>query len=248
MTVFATTVQARMGSSRLPGKVLEQVAGKPMLELMVERLKRVPSGGPVIICTTDNVADDAICALGERLDVGVWRGSEVDVLGRVLGASRAYGVDVVVETTGDCPLIDPDVVERVVSSYRASNVDYASNILARTYPIGMDTQVFATEVLADVARRTDDATDHEHVSLFIYNHPELYSLKNFPAPPELAWPDLRLTLDTPEDLALIRAIFDRLYPNDPAFTLGDIVRLLRARPELVNLNAQVRHRWVRQSA
>ena len=165
-----------------------------------------------------------------------------------IGAARAYGIDVVVETTGDCPLIDPDVVERVISSYRASNVDYASNILSRTYPIGMDTQVFATDVLADVARRTNDATDHEHVSLFIYNHPELYSLKNVPAPPGLAWPDLRLTLDTPEDLALIRAIFDRLYPDDPAFTLGDIVRLLRARPELVNLNAQVRHRWVRQSA
>lgn len=248
MTVFATTVQARMGSSRLPGKVLAHAAGRPMLELMVERLKRVPSGGPVIICTTVNAADDAICALGERLDVGVWRGSEDDVLGRVLGAARAYGVDVIIETTGDCPLIDPDVVESVISSYRASNVDYASNILDRTYPIGMDTQVFATEVLADVARRTNDATDHEHVSLFIYNHPELFSLKNVPAAPELDWPDLRLTLDTPEDLALIRAIFECLYPDDPAFTLWDIVRLLRARPELVNLNAQVQHRWVQQSA
>lgn len=238
------TIEARMTSTRLPGKVLKEAVGKPMLELMIERLRCVPSLDGIVVATTTNKTDAPVAALAERLGVGLWRGSENDVLRRVLDAATHHGIDVIVETTGDCPLIDPAVVEDCIRVYRAAKVDYLSNVLERTYPIGMDTQVFATSVLADVARRTQDPADHEHVSLYIYRHPEVYSLRNVPAPPALARPELALTLDTPEDYALIKAVFEELYPNNPAFTLADVLALLDRRPGIAAMNAHVRRKKV----
>jgi spore coat polysaccharide biosynthesis protein SpsF len=241
---IVATIEARMTSSRLPGKVLMQAAGKPMLQHMIERLQRVPSLDGVVVATTVNATDDPTCELAEGLGVGYHRGSEADVLQRVLDAARAHDVDVIVETTGDCPLIDPVLVEACVQGYLAAGVDYVSNILERTYPIGMDTQVFATDVLADVASRTSDPDDHEHVSLYIYRHPEIYTLKNMPGPPELSRPTLGLTLDTPEDYELLRAVFEALYPSNPAFSLGDVLKLLDTDPRLAEINAHIRRKHV----
>ena len=238
------TIEARMTSTRLPGKVLMEILGRPVLELMVERLRRVPSLDGIVIATTVNAADDPVAALAERLGVGVWRGSEHDVLRRVLDAARHHRIDVIVETTGDCPLIDPAAVEECIRVYRAAKADYVSNTLERTYPIGMDTQVFATSVLADAAKRTDDAGDHEHVSLYIYRHPETYTLRNVPAPAHLRRPELALTLDTPEDFALIRAVFEELYPRNPAFGLADVMALLDRRPDIARINTHVRRKKV----
>ncbi|MBP2316829.1 cytidylyltransferase domain-containing protein [Azospirillum soli] len=239
---IVATIEARMTSTRLPGKVLRPAVGKPYLELMVERLKRVPSLDGIVIATTTNATDDPVVELAERLGVGWYRGSEEDVLTRVLEAAKAHAVDVIVETTGDCPVIDPDIVEQCIASYRAGGADYVSNFLVRDYPIGMETQVFATDVLADVARRTDDPSDHEHVSLFIYRHPELYRLRDVVAPPELTDPDLRLTLDTPEDDRLLSLLFERLYPRHPAFTLADILGLIRDEPALRAINGHVQRK------
>jgi spore coat polysaccharide biosynthesis protein SpsF len=238
------TIEARMTSSRLPGKVLVEAEGKPMLELMVERLRAVPELDQVVIATTVNASDDPVEALARRLGIGVWRGSEEDVLMRVLDAARAHAADVIVELTGDCPLIDPALVSRTIRAYRATKVDYCSNILARSWPIGMDTQVFATDVLADVARRTDDPHDHEHVSLYIYRHPEIYSLHGIEAPPSEHRPDTRLTLDTREDLEVIRALFAALRPADPTFPVGRMIEWLDAHPDVAAINASVRHRHV----
>ncbi|TCS62995.1 cytidylyltransferase domain-containing protein [Varunaivibrio sulfuroxidans] len=234
------TIEARMTSSRLPGKVLKPVLGRPMLALMVERLRRVSALDGIVIATTVNATDDPLVDLAENLGVGVFRGSEDDVMGRVLGAARAHGADVIVETTGDCPLIDPAIVQRCVEAYAAADVDYLSNVLTRSYPIGMDTQVFAADILADAAARTDDPRDREHVSLYIYNHPERYRLQNVAAPPALRDPNLALTLDTAEDLALIAAVFEALYPENPDFRLDDILRLLARKPELREINRHVR--------
>lgn len=243
MKIIAT-IEARMTSSRLPGKVLLPAQGKPMLTRMVERLRLVPSLDGIVVATTVNAADDSIEALAAQLGIGCWRGSEDDVLKRVLDAAHAFKADVIVELTGDCPLIDPAIVEHCIQAYKEAGVDYLSNILERTYPIGMDTQVFATSVLDDVARRTDDATDHEHVSLYIYRHPELYSLKNVAAPTDLFDPELRLTLDTKQDYELIDTVFSALLPKGPDFTLGDVLTLLKAHPELRKINDHVAHRWV----
>lgn len=239
------TIEARMTSTRLPGKVLLPAQGAPMLARMVERLKLVPSLDGIVVATTVNVTDNPIEELARDLGIGCWRGSEDDVLERVRDAAHAYDVGIIVELTGDCPLIDPAIVEQCIQAYRMASVDYLSNVLERTYPIGMDTQVFARSVLDDVARRTDDPTDHEHVSLYIYRHPELYTLRNVAAPDSLRDPDLRLTLDTPQDYQLIQAVFDELLPTlGPGFSLADILALLRAQPELRKINDHVAHRWV----
>jgi spore coat polysaccharide biosynthesis protein SpsF len=238
------TIEARMTSTRLPGKVLLEAAGKPLLEHMVERLRRARSLDAVVIATTDQPDSDPIAALAERLGVGCFRGSEEDVLSRVLGAARAYNAEVIVETTGDCPLLDPEVIDRVVGEYRASGVDYCSNALEPTYPRGMDTQVFATAVLAEVDELTDRPQDREHVSLYIYEHPERYRLRNVPFErPETS--ALRLTLDTDEDYALIKAVFEALYPADPRFGLAAMLAFLDEHPELASLNQHVMQKPVR---
>ncbi|NJL50243.1 MAG: NTP transferase domain-containing protein [Blastochloris sp.] len=239
------TIEARMGSTRLPGKVLANISGRPALEVMIERLRLVPELDDIVIATTTAEADCEIDQLANRVSVRSWRGSEDDVLCRVLDAATAHQADVIVELTGDLPLIDPAIVSRVVQLYRHARVDYASNVLTRTYPIGMDTQVFSCAVLADVARRTDDATDREHVSLYIYKHPEIYSLANVPAPPEETRPDLRLTLDTAEDLTLIRTVHAALAAAEgPGFPLSSMLAFLDARPDIAAINAAVPHRWV----
>jgi spore coat polysaccharide biosynthesis protein SpsF len=231
-----------MTSSRLPGKVLLEAAGKPLLEHMVERLRRARTLDAIVIATTDEAASDPIVALAERLGVGCFRGSEDDVLGRVLGAAQAHQADVIVETTGDCPLIDPAVLDLVVGRFHAGGVDYCSNTLERTYPRGLDVQAFPTAVLAEVAGLTDEPADREHVSLYIYEHPERYRLRSVVSGrPELG--DLRLTVDTPEDYALIRAIFEALHPRD--FGLQDVLDLLERSPELRELNRHVQQKPVR---
>jgi spore coat polysaccharide biosynthesis protein SpsF len=238
------TIEARMTSTRLPGKVLARAAGRPLLQHMIERLARCPALDAIVVATTTNPADDPIEALAGELGAGCFRGSEEDVLGRVLGAARADGADLIVETTGDCPLIDPAIVGEVIAAFREGEVDYCSNTLEPTYPRGMDVQVFPTGVLAEVDRLTDDPADREHVSLYIYEHPQRYRLLGVRAePPRDA--DLRLTVDTPEDLALVRAVFDELYPVDPAFGLSDILDLLDARPELRELNREIQQKPVR---
>jgi len=238
------TIEARMSSTRLPGKVLLTAQGKSMLELMVERLRLVPSLTGVAIATTTNSADDIIATTAQRLGVDCHRGSEDDVMERVLNTARQVKADVIVETTGDCPLIDPGSVERCIQAWLAGGHDYVANVLKRTYPIGMDTQVFATDILADAFSRTDDVEEHEHVSLFIYRHPELYRLLNLEAEGRHLRPELRLTLDEPKDYELITWIFDRLYPANPAFGLDDMVALLDAHPEMAALNRDIRHRHV----
>ena len=233
-----------MTSSRLPGKVLLEAAGKPLLEHMVERLRRARTLDAIVIATTAEAASDPIVALAERLGVGCFRGSEDDVLGRVLGAAQAHDAELIVETTGDCPLIDPAVLDLVVDTFNEGRVDYCSNTLERTYPRGLDVQAFPTAVLAEVAELTDEPADREHVSLYIYEHPERYRLRSVVSGrPELG--ELRVTVDTPEDYALIRAIFEALYPHDPAFALQDVLDLLERDPHLRELNRHVQQKPVR---
>jgi spore coat polysaccharide biosynthesis protein SpsF len=165
-------------------------------------------------------------------------------MGRVLGAAQAFSIDTIVELTGDCPLIDPAIIDRCVEVFHSNNVDYCSNILTRTYPIGMDTQVFRSEVLADAYRRTSDLHDREHVSLYIYRHPERYSLHGVIAPHRQTWRDLRLTVDTHEDFELISAVFEQFRNSSDGFGLDQILDFLRNRLDLVDVNRHVEHRYV----
>jgi spore coat polysaccharide biosynthesis protein SpsF len=238
------TIEARMTSSRLPGKVLLPAAGKPLLEHMIDRLRRVEQVDEIVIATTEDASSDPLEELAKRVGVGCFRGSEDDVLARVLGAAQAYDAELIVETTGDCPLIDPATVDLVIARFHEAGVDYCANNLERTYPRGMDAQAFPTAVLAEVDTLTDDPSDREHVSLYIYEHPERYQLLSVTSDrPQTG--ALRLTVDTPEDYELIKTVFETLYPSKPDFDLQDILALFDGRPELADINRHVEQKAVR---
>jgi spore coat polysaccharide biosynthesis protein SpsF len=247
MERVVATIEARMTSSRLPGKVLLPAAGKPLLELMVERLRRTRHLDEIVIATTEDASSDPLQALAERLGIGCFRGSEDDVLARVLGAAQAYDADLIVELTGDCPLIDPALVDHVIERHREGGADYTANVLEKTYPLGFAVQVFPTAVLAEVASLTDDPADREHVSLYIYEHPERYRLRNVVSDhPESA--ELRLTVDTPEDYDppedydLVKTVFETL---DGAFGLPEILDLFARKPELAGINRHIEQKKAR---
>ncbi|MBI5937889.1 MAG: glycosyltransferase family protein [Betaproteobacteria bacterium] len=238
-------IEARMTSTRLPGKVVMPILGRPTLELLIERLQRAQCLDGIVVATTTNATDDVLEALAAKLGVECFRGSEDDVLSRVLGAAQASNTELIVEITGDCPLVDPAIVDQLIGIYRANSYDYVSNTLKRTYPRGLDVQVFSASTLGEVARLTDDPVDHEHVSLYIYEHPERFRLYNLESGLSEKYWDLRLTVDTPEDFALIRDIYERLYPVNPTFAMKDVLLLLDQQPDLLDLNRHIRQKAVR---
>ena len=228
---IVATIEARMTSTRLPGKVLKPILGKPVLELLIERLQLVKNIDEIIVATTINDTDDPIIDLCDQINVKYFRGSEEDVLKRVLDAAKSASADLITEITGDCPLIDPFIVDKCIEVFLEGDYDYVSNTIERSYPDGLDVQVFPVSVLEEVNSLTKDPVDHEHVSLYIYEHPERYRLKNIKANDEMFWPELGITLDTPEDYKLITRIFEELYPINSHFSATDVVNLLE-----VNLN------------
>ena len=238
---IVATIEARMTSSRLPGKVLLPIGGVPALEFMSRRLKRSSYLDAICVATTTNAQDDVLFALAERLGVAYFRGSEEDVLGRVLAAARAAKADVIVELTGDCPFADPELVDRGIEELFSHDVDYASNTLTPTYPNGFDVQMFPLAILAEVAGLTNDPVDRAHASYYIYMHPEKYRCYNWKSDAASFGPELRVTLDEDADY---RALHDiaRSMPDPLTATAGDIVGYLRAHPEVVALNAHVRQK------
>ncbi|WP_029421613.1 cytidylyltransferase domain-containing protein [Alicyclobacillus macrosporangiidus] len=231
--------QARMSSTRLPGKVLKEVLGQPLLVYHIERLKRVPSATQVVVATTTNPADDAIVRVCEASGCAYVRGSEEDVLSRYHLAARAYSADIVVRVTSDCPLIDPAVVDRIIRYYveHRERMDYVANTVERTYPRGMDTEVFSFQALEEAHREAKLGYEREHVTPFFYTHPERYRMGNVAYHTDVS--HHRWTVDTPEDFELIRRIIEALYPEKQDFTLEDVLALLDQHPEWTALNAHV---------
>ena len=237
MKKIVATIEARMTSSRLPGKVLMPAAGMPMLEILIRRLKRVVQLNEIVVATTVNSDDDPVIALAQKLGVGFFRGSEEDVLTRVLGAAHKYKADIIVEITGDCPLIDPKIVGNVIDLYLNSACDYANNVDPVTFPIGMDAQVFATELLERSDREGKTLEDREHVSWYIRHHPKMRRV-NLLAPKELNWSELGLTLDEVKDYELLKNIVEHFSP-ELFFSCGDILKYLRENPQLLKINQDV---------
>jgi spore coat polysaccharide biosynthesis protein SpsF len=233
------TIEARMTSSRLPGKVLLLAAGEPMLMHLLRRLRAVPSIDEIVIATTGNRTDDPIVDFARLAGVRCYRGSEEDVLARVIGAGESVQAEVLVEITGDCPVIDPDIVEQTIRMFFAHQAQYVSNGQIRSYPDGMDTQVMRFAALQASATMTRDPLDREHVSRFIYRHPEIFPQVHLVAPPSLHWPELGLTLDEEKDYLLLKMIIEELTPADPLFGCADMLALLRQRPDWVALNSAV---------
>jgi spore coat polysaccharide biosynthesis protein SpsF len=236
---IVATIEARMTSSRLPGKPLLTAAGAPVLEHLVRRLKAVPSIDAIVLATTVNAADAPLVELASHLGISVFRGDEQDVMQRVIDAAASAGADVVVEITGDCPIIDPEIVEQTIRMFKAHHADYVSNAHVRSYPDGMDTQVFTLDTLKRSARMTDDPLDHEHVTLHIRNHPEVFTHLHLVAPPEVHWPELGLTLDERSDYELLKKIIEHFDAHNPLFSCLDAVRFLRQFPEFAEINKDV---------
>jgi spore coat polysaccharide biosynthesis protein SpsF len=236
---IVATIEARMTSSRLPGKVLLPVTGRPLLAHLVGRLRAVPSLNRIVLATTVNATDDVLEKFARETGIDCFRGSEEDVMSRVIGAAASVDADVIVEITGDCPIIDPQIVEMAIRTFLANDARYVGNSHVRSYPDGMDVQVFRRSTLEESAAMTSDALDHEHVTLHIRNHPEIFRPINLVAPPSMHWPELGVTLDEPGDYELIRRVIERLEPVDPLFGCAEVVRLLRANPSWLQLNQSV---------
>ena len=232
-------VEARFKSTRLPGKVLMPILGEPMLGRMIERLRRARTVDEIVVATVEGADDNAVADYAQSLGVSVFRGSEDDVLDRVVRAAQSRSADLIVETTGDCPLIDPGVIDKVVGDFMMGGADFVSNILPHTTPRGMDVRVFRTSDLAQINETSTDPADHEHVSLHFWEHLDRYRCRNVESELPAAAATLRLTVDTPQDLELVRAIYAELYHAKPDFNLVDILELMDQRPDLVELNRDV---------
>lgn len=231
--------QARMTSTRLPGKVLKEVLNKPLLVYHIERLQRVASADELVIATTTNMTDDPIADLCSRMGIGCYRGSEEDVLSRYYEAALTYKADIVVRVTSDCPMIDTGVVDRVIGYYKenCAQYDYVCNTLQRTYPRGMDTEVFSFRALEEASRYATAKPEREHVTPYLYHHPERFRLGNVAMDRDES--RYRWTVDTIEDFTLIKKIIEALYPENPEFTLQDCLELLEVHPDWAKINAGI---------
>ncbi len=240
MQKIVATIEARMTSSRLPGKVLLPAGGKPMLKHLVDRLRQVKSLQAIVLATTVNRTDDCLEAFAKEENIAYFRGSEEDVMGRVIDAAQSVNADIVVEITGDCPIIDPLLVEQTIQMFLHNTCEFASNSLIQSYPDGMETQVLALETLKRSAAMTNDPLDREHVTLHICNHPELFPHVYLLAPPDHYWPGLGLTLDEKEDYELLKKLIEHFGPTKPYFNCREVIELLKTKPEWVAINQGVR--------
>ncbi len=238
----AIVVQARMGASRLPGKVLKPIAGRPMIAYQLERLRRVQKADHVVIATTGKPADDAIAAFCHEARVDFVRGSEADVLSRYHDALDRFPADAVVRVTADCPLIDPALVDAAIAVFDTQQYDFVSNMLEPTYPYGMAVEVMSAQALRDAHREAKRPEEREHVTPFIYRHPGRYRLKSLTTTPDLS--HHRWTVDTPEDFELVSRILQALYPRKAQFTLQDVLALLEEYPAWCTINAHIEQRKV----
>jgi spore coat polysaccharide biosynthesis protein SpsF len=238
----AIIVQARMTSTRLPGKVLKKVLDKPLLEYQIERLSRVKLADEVIIATTVNETDEPIVQLCNSLSIPYFRGSEEDVLSRYYETAKAPQADGIVRVTSDCPLIDPEVIDEAIKFYidHQTEYDYVSNSLERTYPRGMDAEVFSFKALQEAFLETTALPDREHVTPFIHRQPQRYRLANINYSESQS--HQRWTVDTPEDFELIKTIIEAIYPKLPDFTLRDCLNLLQKNPEWSTTNVHVQQK------
>lgn len=230
-------LQARVSSSRLPGKVLLPLLGQPMLARQLERVRRATLIDQLVVATSADSADDPLALLCEQAGTACYRGQLDDVLDRFYQAALPYRPDYVVRLTGDCPLADPALIDRVIGSCLDSGCDYLSNTIApATFPDGLDVEVMRFSALELAWREAQLGSQREHVTPFIYQHPERFRIEQFSNPVDLS--ALRWTVDEPADFELVRIIYEALYPSQPDFGTDAILALLAARPELATLNTR----------
>lgn len=232
-------IQARMGASRLPGKPLLKVLGRPLLSYLLERLKQVSNADKVVLATTLDPKDDCIAHVAQEAGAYVFRGSENDVLDRYYQAAREFKADIVVRITADCPLMDPALVTKLIDLYKKqkSETVFVSNTIQRTYPRGMDIEVFSFKALKDAWQNASQAYEREHVTPYLYTHPEKFHIVQDTQKENLS--QYRWTVDTKEDFAVVSKLLSATYPANPLFSLNDLITIFLAHPDWQKLNAHI---------
>jgi spore coat polysaccharide biosynthesis protein SpsF len=238
----AVMIQARMGSTRLPGKVLADLAGEPMLARVVVRASRSGTASRLVVVTSTSAGDDVIETICAQRGWACFRGSEEDVLDRYRQAAVHFSADVIVRITADCPLIDPEIIDRVLEEFlREGTIDYASNVLApRTFPRGLDVEVIGRSALERAWREDSSPASREHVTPYLYRHPEMFRLRRVANDEDLS--SQRWTVDTAEDMTLAGQIYTAM--GHDSFSWRDVVGLLRRHPEWLDINRHVKQKEV----
>ena len=240
---IAAIIQARISSTRLPGKVLKELpfnSGITCLEQVIRRLKKSKKIDDIVIATTEDKEDNEIVDIAKKEDVKYFRGSKENVLSRYYFAAKKNNIDVVVRITSDCPCIDVDITDLTIDAHINKVADYTSNSLTRTYPHGLDVEVFNFNALEEAYKNATKYYEKEHVTPYIYRNPQKFKINIVKAPKELYASDIRITLDTEEDYALLCAVFDYLYPKNEYFNAYDIVNLFnKEKPWLKLINKKV---------
>lgn len=242
MMKIGAIIQARVSSTRLPKKILKELpyrSGITVLEQVIRRLGKSQKLDGIIIATTGENEDDEIVKVAKKRDVKWFRGSNEDVLSRYYVAAKENYVDIVVRITSDCPCIDAETVDLVIDEHIKAMADYTSNCLVRTYPHGLDAEVINFSTLEKAYRNAKKDYEREHVTPYIYRNPQIFKINQVKAPQELYTPDIRVTLDTEEDYALLCGVFDYLYSKDEYFNAYDIVDLFKEKPWLKFINKKV---------
>jgi spore coat polysaccharide biosynthesis protein SpsF len=230
-------IQARMASTRLPGKVMMEIIEKPILYWVFERVRRAELVDRVVVGTSVNELDDEIEEFCLANDIEVRRGDEDDVLNRFYEIVKELQPSLIVRITADCPLVDPEVIDGVIDGMGIEGMEYCSNVIRRTYPRGLDTEVFTYEVLERVWKSAKLPYEREHVTPYIYNNPDNFMLFNFNY--DHNFTQIRLTVDEEKDLELVRCIYEELYKEGEIFTYEDVLNLLKEKPHLIEMNTDV---------
>lgn len=229
-------VQARMSSTRLPGKVMRPLMGKPMLTRQIERIAKAKRIGRILVATSDTPSDNPIASLCDELGVSCFRGALDDVLDRFYQAATVVAPMHVVRLTADCPLTDPELIDRVIDCHLSGNYDYTSNTIEPTFPDGLDVEIFRFACLEQAWLEATLPSQREHVTLYIYSHPKRFKIGSYKAQQNQS--ALRWTVDEPADFELIETIYKTLFPTNQAFTTKDVMELLDRMPALKTLNAK----------
>lgn len=228
--------QARYDSIRLPGKVLREIQGKPLLWYTVKRLQLVKIPNKLIIATANSKSNQKIIEFAKKLKINFFVGSEADVLDRYYQTSKFYNGDIIVRITGDCPLIDPTIIEKGLEMFLKGTFDYISNVHPPTYPDGFDVEIFSFQTLETAWKKAKLLSEREHVTPYIWKNPDKFKLKNFKNYENVS--NLRLTVDTKDDFILISKIIEKFHDRWDQFSMEEVIQYLKANPKFLKINNQ----------
>jgi len=235
-------IQARTSSTRLPGKVLKELpyaSGITCLEQVIRRLKKTKKLNDIIIATTEDKEDNEIINIAKKEGVKYFMGSKENVLSRYYFTAKENNIDIIIRITSDCPCIDADIIDLTIDDHINKMADYTTNSLVRTYPHGLNVEAFNINILEKAHKNATKDYEKEHVTPYINRNPQKFKINIVKAPKELYAPDIRITLDTEEDYALLCAVFDYLYPKNKYFNAYDIVNLFNQKPWLKLINKKI---------